>query len=118
MPALPAAMSRPGGSSMVPASFISFLPLQASVNQDFFLVNFDVFQPGALLRQNGLPEPVSASPRYLHALYPLEHPQYEELAERLDVPGCEPDQCVVYLHILLAAAETGHKIGVVIAVLR
>src|SRR5262249_35845982 len=118
MPALPAAASRLGGSSMVRASFISFLPLQSSVNQDFFLVNFDVFQPGADLRHNGFPEPVRASPRYLHALYPLEHPQYEELAERLDVTGCEPAQCVVFLHVLLSAAETGQKIGVVIAILR
>src|SRR5215510_15566462 len=110
MPALSAAASRLEGSSMVRASFISFLPLQASVNQDFFFVNFDVFQPGAHLRHNGFPEPVSASPRYLHALYPLEHPQYEELAERLDVPGCEPDQCVVFLRVLLAAAQPGDTI--------
>src|SRR6266545_2689977 len=104
MPALPAAASRLGGSSMVRASSISFLPLQASVNQDFFLITFVVFQPGANLRQNRFSEPVSASPRDLHTLHPLEHPQYEELAERQDVPGCKPDHHVVFLHILLAAA--------------
>src|SRR5215813_13228794 len=115
MPTLPAATSRPGGSSMVRASFMSFLPLQASVNQDFFLIIFVVFQPGAHLRQNGFSEPVSASPRYLHALHPLEHPKYEELAERQDVSGCEPDHHVVFLRVLLAATQAGQKISVVIA---